>query len=78
MDRITFDFENNTVEIENSVQSGMLTDMEISSKKSAILEAAGLHTVDLTETVDMVNGLMNGEVSTEEFNAFLEKTLSEE
>lgn len=78
MDRITFDFENNTVEIENDVQSGTLTDMEISTKKAAILEAAGLHTVDLTETVDMVNGLMNGEVSTEEFNAFLEKTLSEE
>lgn len=78
MDRITFDFENNTVEIETNVQSGTLTDMELSTKKAAILEAAGLHAIDLTETVDMVNGLINGEVSTEEFNAFLENTLSED
>ena len=57
MDRITFDFENGEIIINNSGQDSVLTDPEIKNKKSAILSAAGLEEISGEELRNDINEL---------------------
>ncbi len=57
MDRITFDFENGEIIINNSGQDSVLADPEIKNKKSAILSAAGLEEISGEELRNDINEL---------------------
>ena len=57
MDRITFDFENGEIIINNSGQDSVLADPEIKNKKSAILSAAGLEDISGEELRNDINEL---------------------
>lgn len=73
MDRISFDFENNTITIENDHQNGTEIDTELKNKRAAILEAAGLETIDLTETANIVNNFVNGVINEQEFITLMDE-----
>lgn len=57
MDRITFDFENGEIIINNSGQDSVLADPEIKKKKRAILSAAGLEEISGEELRNDINEL---------------------
>lgn len=52
MDRITFDFENNEITIENGEQHGVEIDPDLHNKKSAILAAAGYEMFQASDLIE--------------------------
>lgn len=61
MDKITFDFENNTIEITNDRRSGTIAAPELSEKRRAIIRAAGLVQFDAEEMAELIHTMLNKE-----------------
>lgn len=57
MDKISFDFERNEVSYDNGKQSAVLYIENLKEKKSAILAAAGLEEIPVSELRDELNEL---------------------
>jgi hypothetical protein len=74
MDKVTLDFENNTVEWDNDTQKGTEHCPDLHDRKAAILAAMGYELYDLSDVVNTVNAFANGEMTIDE----LQKRLQEE
>lgn len=75
MDKITFDFENNTIEIHTENQDGVLVAPDLKDRKPAILKAGGLVTADLSNIQEILTNYINGYLSAEDFNTLVEKDI---
>lgn len=73
-DKITLDFENNTIIWDTDNQQGTETYIGLQEKKEAVLAAIGYEEIDFTPAIDDVNEFINGGISQEELikrlNAF--------
>lgn len=65
MDKITIDFENLTVHIQNDSQDGIHTVFDLAERKSSILEALGYAQVDLGNAISAMNNYFNGAIDKE-------------
>ncbi len=61
MDRITFDFEKKTIEIENDKRKGTISAPQLPEKRSAIVRAAGLVEFDAEEMADIIRSMLHGD-----------------
>lgn len=61
MNKITFDFENNTIEITNDRRSGTIAAPDLSEKRRAIIRAAGLVEFNAEEMADLIHTLLERE-----------------
>ena len=63
MDRITFDFEKNTIEIANDRRSGTIEAPGLSEKRQSIIRAAGLIQFNAEEMAELIKTMINREKS---------------
>lgn len=66
-DRITLDFETNTITWDTDAQKGTELCVSLAKRKPQILAAMGYEPVDLQPVADVVNTYMNGEIDKDEF-----------
>lgn len=59
MNRITIDFETETVEIHTDSQNGIERAPGIRARREAILAAMGYETFNMKEEVDLINAAIN-------------------
>lgn len=59
MDRVTFDFEKNTVTLDMNSQHGEEYIADLSERRSAILAAAGYDTVPMSELKEDIKSLFD-------------------
>ena len=57
-DKVTFDFENNKIIFDTDAQQGVETDMNLKSKKAAIMAAAGYEVIDMQDFKSDVNKIL--------------------
>ncbi|MCR5229981.1 MAG: hypothetical protein K6D03_07625 [Solobacterium sp.] len=67
MDKITFDFENNTIEINDRTMNAVHSIPGLSMQKARILAAAGVIQLDLSSFTEVVQDLYTGKITEEEF-----------
>ncbi len=67
MDKITFDFENNTIEINDKTMNAVHSIPGLSMQKARILAAAGVIQLDLSSFSEIVQDLYSGNITEEEF-----------
>lgn len=65
-DKITLDFENNTIIWDTDAQKGIEYCPELASKKAAILAAMGYEVFNLGPAIKIFEALANGQISIEE------------
>lgn len=70
-DKITLDFENNTITWETDAQNGIEYCPDLAEKKPKILAAMGYGPVDLTPAIKIFEALANGQISEEEADQLL-------
>ncbi len=61
MDRITFDFEKKTIEIQNDKRHGTISAPQISEKRAAIMRAAGLVEFDAEGMADIIRSMLHND-----------------
>ena len=78
MDKLTLDFENNTITIETEHQQGTEYYDNLIEKKGEIHKLLGFETVNISPVVKALEDLFNGNITEEEFNEFAEEFIKEE
>lgn len=73
MDKVTLDFEDNTVEWVTDNQKSCEYCPDLKDRKAAIMEVMGFSEIDLSGAVTIVNGFINGKMSEDEFNEALDR-----
>lgn len=63
MDRITFDFEKKTIEIENDKRHGTISAPQLPEKRAAIVRAAGLVEFDAEGMADIIRSMLHSDNS---------------
>jgi len=64
--KVTLDFENNTVIWDTNSQRGTEFCPDLSERRPQILAAMGYETVSFSPVVDAINAFINGEIDGEE------------
>lgn len=73
MDKITFDFEKETMELQTDAGSFTEHIRGLAGSRDKILASAGIAILDLSEMKELVDQLTSGDIDEDEF---LEKSLS--
>jgi len=78
MDRITLDFEKNTIEWDTDTQKGAETCEDLKERKPLILAAMGYGEIDITNTVRTAEDFLSGKISREEMTRIFEEEAESE
>ncbi len=61
MDKITFDFEKKTIEIQNDKRHGTISAPQIGEKRASIMRAAGLVEFDAEGMADIIRSMLHSD-----------------
>lgn len=66
-DKVTLDFENNTITWDTDSQKGTEFCPDLADRKKAIMDVLGYEPVDFSPAVEAVNDFISGNLSEDEF-----------
>jgi len=72
MDRVTLDFENNTVEWNTDHQKGTEMCPDLHERKKQIFAAMGYSEFDISAEINAMNALINGKITPEEYKKIMD------